>query len=75
MDSRRLHGLLIAYYGVWWIRGESAGLPRFEWLPFLPSEELSCKNTFQTDSPGEQSQCALPPGLEPGRGCKRRFLP
>ncbi|MCC6126493.1 MAG: hypothetical protein IT426_16155 [Pirellulales bacterium] len=29
-------GLVIAYYGVWWIRGESADLPRVEWLPGLP---------------------------------------
>jgi hypothetical protein len=31
--------LCIAYYGIWWIRGESAGLPRFDWLPGLPAEE------------------------------------
>ena len=36
-------GLLIAYYGVWWIRGESAGFPRFDWLPFLPAEEHAGK--------------------------------
>jgi hypothetical protein len=31
--------LCIAYYGIWWIRGESAGLPRFDWLPGLPAPE------------------------------------
>jgi hypothetical protein len=29
-------GLLIAYYALWWIRGERCGLPRIHWLPFLP---------------------------------------
>jgi hypothetical protein len=31
-----LAGLLIAYYALWWIQGDSCQLPRIPWLPLLP---------------------------------------
>jgi hypothetical protein len=44
-------GLLIAYYAVWWIRGEEAGFPRFSWLPFLPAEDYPGKSRPKTNLP------------------------
>jgi hypothetical protein len=40
-----LLGLLIPYYALWWIRGESCGLPRISWLPFLPPPVHSTDNS------------------------------
>lgn len=53
-------GLLIAYYTVWWIRGEEAGFPRFAWLPFLPAEERPSKSPPKTVPPAAAGTAASP---------------
>jgi hypothetical protein len=65
--------VLIAYYGVWWIRGESAGWPRFD-LPFMPPEEHVAKTPSKpippvsspkvlpsSPAPIEEMQTSVPP--------------
>jgi hypothetical protein len=49
-------GLVIAYYGLWWIRGEAAGqfLPRIEWLPGLPPKGYGAKTP--TEPTEQQAQ-------------------
>jgi hypothetical protein len=59
--------VVIAYYGIWWIRGESAGLPRFEWLPFLPAEEIEIKAPSKPIPPASNPK-TLPRNPEPGAG-------
>jgi hypothetical protein len=51
--------VVIAYYGVWWIRGESAGLPRFDWLPFLP--EAGYKTPYKPITPVTPVASSVPP--------------
>ena len=53
---------LIAYYGVWWIRGESADLPRFEWLLRPPAKESIVKISAKTILPASNPN-AVPRGL------------
>jgi hypothetical protein len=65
--------LVIAYYGVWWIRGESAGWPRFDWVPFLPEPHVARapntpavpaaipKDVPSNDTPDAATQASVPP--------------
>ncbi len=76
-------GLMIAYYGVWWIRGESACWPRYD-LPFMPPEEHAVKIPPQPITPASNSKASLssptpgmgmPTSIPPVRPVEKRRSP
>jgi hypothetical protein len=70
-------GLCVAvvgfYYGMWWIRGESAGLPRYEWAPFLPAPEPIAQVPLKLNTPANKAK-SPPSAAIPGSGM-RTFAP
>jgi hypothetical protein len=68
------------YYGMWWIRGESAGLPRYDWAPFLPAPEPIAQMPMKPSAPANQQKsspsAALSPNAAiPGNESRTSFRP
>jgi hypothetical protein len=66
--------VVIGYYGIWWIRGESAGLPRFDWAPFLPAEEHIAQIPVKPTLPASKAKPS-PSAPETGVGTRTPAVP